>query len=139
MISKIIRKNIHNIGSILRRINIVWLRLTGVEIGENCMISLRAKIDIRRGNISIGNKCTITYGCVILSHDAASRLINPQDNGEGAVSIGNNVFIGVNSVILGNVTIGDNSIIGAGSVVTKDVPPSVVVAGNPARVLKNLT
>ena len=110
-----------------------------MEIGENCMISLRAKIDIRRGNISIGNNSTITYGCVILSHDAASRLINPQDNGEGAVSIGNNVFIGVNSVILGNVTIGDNSIIGAGSVVTKDVPPSVVVAGNPARVLKNLT
>jgi acetyltransferase-like isoleucine patch superfamily enzyme len=41
--------------------------------------------------------------------------------------------IGSNSTILGNVTIGENAIVGAGSVVTKDVPPNVIVAGNPAR------
>ena len=49
------------------------------------------------------------------------------------------MFIGVNSVVLRDVTIGEYSIVGAGSVVTKDVPPSVVVAGNPARITRKLT
>lgn len=53
--------------------------------------------------------------------------------------IGNNVDIGVNSVIIGNIVIGDNVIIGAGSVVVKDVPSNSVVAGNPARVIKQLS
>ena len=60
------------------------------------------------------------------------------DKGKGTVRLGNDVFIGVNSVILRDVTIGDYSIVGAGSVVTKDVPPSVVVAGNPARIIRKL-
>lgn len=49
--------------------------------------------------------------------------------------IGNNVEVGVNVVIIGNVNIGDNAIIGAGAVVVKDVPKNAVVAGNPAKVL----
>jgi acetyltransferase-like isoleucine patch superfamily enzyme len=53
--------------------------------------------------------------------------------------VGHDVFVGVNSVILRDVTIGDYAIIGAGSVVTKDVPPQVVVAGNPARVIKEFS
>lgn len=62
-----------------------------------------------------------------------------KDKGKGTVRLGNDVFIGVNSVILRDVTIGDYSIIGAGSVVTKDVPPNVVVVGNPARIVKKLS
>ena len=60
------------------------------------------------------------------------------DWGNGEVHIGNNVFIGVNAVILRNVTIGDNAIVGAGAVVSKDVPTATVVAGNPAKVIKEL-
>lgn len=52
--------------------------------------------------------------------------------------IGNNVVLGANVVIIGNVSIGDNVIIGAGSVVVKDVPDNCIVAGNPARVIKEL-
>jgi maltose O-acetyltransferase len=52
--------------------------------------------------------------------------------------IGNNVWIGGGAIINPGITIGDNSVIGSGSVVTRDVPPNVVVAGNPARVLKQL-
>jgi acetyltransferase-like isoleucine patch superfamily enzyme len=55
------------------------------------------------------------------------------------VTIKDNVWIGMNAVILKGVTIGENSIVAAGAVVSKDVPPNVVVAGNPAVVVKQLT
>lgn len=51
-------------------------------------------------------------------------------------TIGNNVVIGANVVIIGDITIGDNVIIGAGSVVVKDIPENVIIAGNPARIIK---
>lgn len=53
-------------------------------------------------------------------------------------SIGNNVTLGANVTIIGDITIGDNVIVGAGSVVTKDVPSNCIVAGNPAKVIKTL-
>ena len=55
------------------------------------------------------------------------------------VRIGNNVWIGANSVILPGITIGDNSVIGAGSIVTKDIPENVVAVGNPCRVLRPIS
>jgi acetyltransferase-like isoleucine patch superfamily enzyme len=64
-------------------------------------------------NITIGDRCVITHGCVILSHDRSAKRINPKDNGEGTIRLGNDVFIGVNSVVLRNVTNGDYSIVGA--------------------------
>ena len=103
------------------------------------MISWGAKLDVSRGEIIIGDRCTITHGCIILSHDRSKRRIDSKDKGNGTVRLGNDVFIGVNSIILRDVTIGDYSIVGAGSVVTKDVPPNVVVVGNPARIIRNLT
>jgi O-antigen/teichoic acid export membrane protein/acetyltransferase-like isoleucine patch superfamily enzyme len=69
-------------------------------------------------------------------HNRISTPVNIEDCAE--VNIGNNVFIGVNSLILKGVTIGDNSVIGAGSVVTKDIPANVIAGGNPCRVLRNL-
>ncbi len=53
-----------------------------------------------------------------------------------APRIGNNVDIGANVVIIGNISIGDNVIIGAGSVVTKDITPDSIIAGNPAQIIK---
>lgn len=54
------------------------------------------------------------------------------------IIIGNNVWIGGHSVIIGGVEIGDNSIIASGSVVTKDVPENTIFAGNPAKKLKDI-
>lgn len=55
------------------------------------------------------------------------------------IHIGNNVWIGANSVILPGVTIGDNTVIGAGSIVTRDIPDHVVAVGNPCRVMRPIT
>ena len=55
------------------------------------------------------------------------------------IHIGRNVWLGAGAIILPGVTIGDNSIVGAGSVVTKDVPANVIVVGNPAHVLRQIT
>jgi len=138
LISSVLKKIIHSMGNLLRSVQITYLRATGVRIGSKCMISLRAKIDTRRGEIIIGNRCVITYGCIILSHDASASHINPADKGEGRVIIEDNVYIGVNSVVLRNVRIGKNSVIGAGSVVARDIPPNVVAVGNPAVAIKEI-
>ena len=135
----LLRTVIHHFGNALRSLYVFYLCTTGVKIGKNTMVSLGAKIDVHRGSISIGDNCLITSGSKILSHDGSMRLIDPSDDGSGHVRIGNNVFIGVNAIILRNVTIGDNSVVGAGAVVPDDIPENSVVLGNPARVVKTLT
>jgi len=128
----------HHAGNLLRGMRCAFLRMGGVTIGRNTMISLGAHLDLRRGKIIIGDNCLITSGCRILSHDGAAKMVHPGSSGEGTVRIGNNVFIGVNAIILPDVTIGDNAVIAAGAVVTKDVPEAVVVAGNPAREIRKM-
>lgn len=54
------------------------------------------------------------------------------------INIGNNVWIGAQSIVLPGVTVGDNTIIGAGSVVTRDLPANVVAVGNPCHVLRQV-
>ena len=59
--------------------------------------------------------------------------------GQDFPTFGNNVYIAANSTVIGNVHIGDNVIVGAGSVITKDVPDNTVVAGNPQRILREIS
>ena len=75
---------------------------------------------------------------------SANHSLDAQERIEGAlipmpITIGNRVWIGGGSTILGGVTIGDNSVIGAGSVVTKSIPSGVIAAGNPCRVIRKIT
>jgi len=135
----LVREIVSALGGTVGRLRIAYLRRAGISIGNKCMISWGAKLDVSGGRIVIGDRCTITHRCVILSHDRAKKRIDLADETNGTVCLGNDVFVGVNSVILRDVTIGDYSIIGAGSVVTMDVPPRVVVAGNPARVIKEFS
>lgn len=83
--------------------------------------------------ISVGDNVTLSTGVKILAHDASTAKIDGVHTKLGSVKIGNNVFIGYNSIVLCNVRIGDNVIIGAGSVVTHDIPSNSVYAGNPAK------
>lgn len=82
--------------------------------------------------ISVGNNVTLASGVKILAHDASSAKAGVKTK-VGIVDIGDNVFVGANTIILPNVRIGDNVIIGAGSVVTHDIPSNNVYAGNPAK------
>ena len=80
--------------------------------------------------ISIGNDCALADGVRIM--DNSWHL----SDSSGEVKIGNKVWIATNALILPGVTIGDGAIIAAGAVVTKDVPAKCLVAGVPARVIK---
>ena len=124
---------------------IQYLRSRGVRIGEDVTIFVPSKTtidEIYPWMITIGNHVRITEGCKILSHDFAWSVPKTM-RGEvlgasGKVVIGNNVFIGMNSIICRNVTIGNNVVIGAGSVVTKDLPDNAVYAGSPARRISDI-
>lgn len=100
-------------------------------------------------SIQISYRCKIGYGLyighvgpVIVSRYTSfgsnvnlSQFVSIGTNSDRGATIGDNVYIGPNVSIVGDVTIGDNVTIGAGSVVTHDIPSNVTVAGNPARIL----
>ena len=87
--------------------------------------------------IEIGDEVTLAPRVHILCHDASTKKFLGYTK-IGRVTIGNNVFIGAESVVLPGVTIGNNVIVGANSTVTHDVPDNTVVVGSPARVLCSL-
>jgi len=88
-------------------------------------------------HIHIGDNVTLVPRVHVLAHDA-SLCYHLGYARIGNVNIGNNVFVGAETVILPNVTIGDNSIIGANSTVSRDIPANVVAAGSPAKVICTL-
>jgi acetyltransferase-like isoleucine patch superfamily enzyme len=96
------------------------------------------------GSIRIGKHCLLAGGVSISDYDghptdAMLRRTSPvPPEAIKPVVIGDDVWIGASATILKGVTIGDRSIVGAGAVVTRSVPPDVIVAGNPARVVKDL-
>jgi len=87
--------------------------------------------------IEIGDNVTLAPRVHILAHDASTKQFLGYTK-IGRVSIGNNVFIGAESVVLPNVKIGNNVVIGANSTVTKDIPENSVAVGSPAKVIYTL-
>ena len=110
-----------------------------IYVGNNFFANFDC-VFLDSGKIVIGDNCMIGPKTTIL---AITHPIDPGKRNEGIgipkdVRIGNNVWIGAGVIILPGVEIGDNSVIGAGSVVTKDVPANAVVAGNPAKIIRNI-
>jgi UDP-2-acetamido-3-amino-2,3-dideoxy-glucuronate N-acetyltransferase len=136
-----------------------FVNLYGCEIGDECKIG--AFVEIQKG-VHIGKRVKIsshTFICegvtiddeafighgVMFINDKYPRATNPDGSTQTeadwtviATHVGRRASIGSNTTILCGVAIGEDAIIGAGSVVTKDVPPKTIVAGNPARVLRNI-
>ena len=101
-------------------------------IGQN-LVDDKAQLEI--GNrVSIGPRVTI----LPMEHANASRVRSAMKVREGGVIIKDDVWIGAGVIILSGVTIGECSVIGAGAVVTKDVEPYTIVAGVPARKIKDI-
>lgn len=108
-------------------------RKKGVVIGENTEL-YNTKIDnLRPFLVEIGSDTLIT-GARILTHDASTKKALGYTK-IGKVKIGDNVFIGINTIILPNVKIGNNVIVGAGTVVSKNIPDNSVVVGNPMKIV----
>lgn len=127
---------------------IKYLRRRGIYIGKDVEIFNPKNTIIDEQYpclITIGNHVRITDGVIILTHDFSWSVIKNYSDAPGRllgacgrVTIGDNVFIGMNSIITRNVSIGDNVIIGVGSVVTHNCESNAVYAGNPAKKIMNL-
>ncbi|GAA2847847.1 acyltransferase [Nonomuraea rubra] len=108
-----------------------------VSMGEDCTVNPYAVV---RGRIELGDAVRIGAHTSLLGFNhgtAPDRPVFRQPITSKGIRVGDDVWIGSNVVVLDGVTIGDHAIIGAGSVVTKDVPAWAMVAGNPARPLRD--
>lgn len=134
-----------------------YINLYGCEIGDECKIG--AFVEIQK-NAIVGKRCKIsshTFICegvtiednVFIGHGVTfindtypravtedGRLQTEADWKIERTVVKKGASIGSGATILANISIGENAIVGAGSVVTKDVPPSSIVVGNPARILR---
>ena len=111
-----------------------------IEVGENFFANYNLTV-LDVGLVRIGNNAQIAPYVSIYT---AGHPVHPESRNSGyeygiAITIGDNVWIGGNAVIMPGVTIGDNVVIGAGSIVTKDLPSNVIAAGNPCRVIREIT
>lgn len=132
------RKLLEKLKSIYRNFsmsNLEYARYLGVNVGENCRIFTK-DFGSEPWLITIGNKVTITNGTRFINHDGSTWLIDDEKGRRQLfrrITIGNNVFIGMNVILMPGVKIGDNVVVAAGSVVTKSIPTNTIVGGNPAK------
>ena len=113
---------------------------TNIQVGKNFFANYNCTIlDVAK--VVIGDNCQLAPNVSIYT---AGHPLHPDTRNTAyeygiAVTIGDNVWVGGNTVICPGVHIGSNTVIGAGSVVTKDIPDWVVAAGNPCRVIRKIT
>ena len=108
-----------------------------MEIGDNTFINAGVGIAARQ-RVMIGANVKIGPRTSILDSTYHQLDVNDDPSSSRPVVIGNNVWIGTRCTILPGVTIGENSVVAAGSIVNKDVPKNVLVAGIPAKIIREL-
>lgn len=111
-----------------------------IEIGENFYANHNLVI-LDGAKVTFGDNCFIAPNCGFYT---AGHPLDVEQRNQGLeiawpITVGDNVWIGGNVVVLPGVTVGNNTVIGSGSVVTKDIPSGVVAAGNPCRVIREIT
>ena len=113
---------------------------TNITVGKNFYSNYN--LTILDGNaVTFGDNVFIAPNCVF---STAGHPIDVAQRNQGLeialpITVGDNVWFGAGVIVLPGVTIGSNTVIGAGSVVTRDIPDNVVAAGNPCRVLREIT
>ncbi|MBO4383776.1 MAG: sugar O-acetyltransferase, partial [Clostridia bacterium] len=137
-----------------------YMKEVFAECGENCYIELPFYANWGGAHVHFGNNVYANFHLTLIDDGhiyvgdnvmfapnvtvaTPGHPVDPDLRRKGLqfnkdVHIGSNVWVGAGAVILPGVTIGENTVIGAGSVVTKDIPPNVVAAGNPCRVLREI-
>ncbi len=106
-------------------------KVFGMDIGNDVRINRRAHLDknINPKGIHIGDGSVVLLDSIILAHDHSRGLMVD-------TVIGKNCIIGTRAIVMPGVHIGDSSVVAAGSIIVKDVPSNCMVAGNPAKVIK---
>lgn len=135
-------KNVVIVGADGGQTNLTTISFNGhqgnIIIGDNVLIMNGVRIS-SASRVEIGDDCMLANFCYLTDadwHDIYDRTKSP--GGTAPIILEKGVWIGDSAIICKGVRIGENSIVGAGSVVRKDVPPNVVVIGNPAQVVKEL-
>lgn len=115
---------------LLRPYYFLLTKIYNMDISYSSRISLGAKLDkTYPKGIHIGDESYVASGSIIFSHDFTRNIHTD-------TYVGKKCFIGANAIIMPGIKIGDYAIVGAGSVVTKDVQSGSIVAGNPAKIIK---
>ena len=108
-----------------------------IKVGKNVFINACCKFQ-DQGGITIGNGVLIDHNVTLATLNHDERPQYRQNIFPKPINIGDNVWIGSNATILSGVTIGDGAIVGANALVTKDVPKNTIVAGIPAKILRQV-
>ena len=112
------------------------------SIGEHCYLQ-PWNFGTEPYIISFGNNVHIASGVTFINHDVSVFMLQYMDPKSefkaktGEITIGDNVFVGSNTILLYGTHIGNNVVIGAGSIVTKDIPDGVVAVGSPCKPIGN--
>ena len=107
-----------------------YAKLKGMDIARSARISVGTHLDkVNPRGIHIGDETYTTSGSIIFTHDFCRGIYKD-------TYIGKQCFIVANAIIMCGIKIGDNVVVGSGAIVTKDVPSNCIVAGNPARIIK---
>lgn len=119
----------------------IFKRMRFIEIGDGVYINHHAEILGQRCGLSIGNNVMIGQYAKLITNNHnyfdRNELISKQGSTLKKITIGDDVWIGANAIILPGITIHKGAIVGAGAVVTKDVPQYTVVAGVPAKAISH--
>jgi acetyltransferase-like isoleucine patch superfamily enzyme len=137
----LLRQMKHEIHSKLDPIG--YARSIGVRLGENVHFygMQSGMFGTEPWLITIGSNVHVTAGCLFITHDGGTMILRnsvPDLEWTAPITVGNDVYIGIRSIILPGVNIGNRVIIGAGSIVHRNIPDNSVAVGVPAMVVKSV-
>lgn len=124
--------------TIYRKFRLSRLRKAGLTIPDDCSLTKFPSFGSEPYLITIGHNVAIAAGVIFVTHDGGTHVFRHLERYKkvikyGRITIHDNCVIGLRVIILPGVTIGPNSVVAAGSVVSRNVPPGVLAAGNPAK------